>query len=568
MSCLVSIALLSLGTVQPAAEPAPQSTIQAAVPLSDIARVRLPAVDVEAALARDSDRPGRSRPHRVAVPVPVEFGLTNAGTWERLADGASLWRLRISSPGATFLSVKFAEFDLPLGGRLFAYTGHCRTGDLDCSQNRVAGPFTTRRGGADQRLGLPMIPGDEIVVELWLPPGSAAASLRIESVSHGFRDPLGFAVTPPPPGGSFGCQRDINCPEGAPYQNEKRAVAEGYDGAFICTGTMLNNTRADNRLLYLTAEHCEFWTDPQTMTYYWNYENSGCGTHDAPYTYSTGSTNLFHNAAADIQLLELTGTEVDDTYDLWFAGWSRSVTPPLRGASISFPDDKPKRITIENDPIVDCAPSGCPDGWGPNFWRVADYDVGVTEGGSSGAALLDENHRVVGVLTGGVGTDCNDFEWDEYAKLGPSWSALAPFLDPTNTGAVALDGRDHADFPAAPPAADGATGAPLRLGKGPGSTITMTYDNVTCSGDHAVLLWGSLGNFGAYQGDVGAACDVGHDGSASVSFPGTNVWFNLVWVNAGSEAGHPGFATQGPRTWSAVGLCGVTDDDIADAGCD
>ena len=39
-------------------------------------------------------------------------------------------------------------------------------------------------------------------------------------------------------GGPFACMTDVNCPEGAPYQDDKRAVAEGYDGAFICSGQM------------------------------------------------------------------------------------------------------------------------------------------------------------------------------------------------------------------------------------------------------------------------------------------------------------------------------------------
>jgi hypothetical protein len=525
------------------------------LPLSAVERVAIEPPSIAAALAADAARAPRPIPHRVAVPSPLVLDTSSAGTWEKLENGGSLWRLRVASPGAVFTSLKFSELELPAGAELRIYSA--AAGDF------VSGPFTARHNRAERRFGSPMIPGEEAVIELRLAPGSRDAALRLESVSHGFRDPLGFGAPPPLAPADFACQRDINCPEGAPYQNVKRAVAEGYDGAFICSGTMLDNTAQDNRYLYLTADHCEFWIDPPTMSYYWKYENSGCGNHNAPFMFSSGSTNLFRSAAADIHLLELDGTDIDDTYDIWFAGWSRLTTPPTRGAVISFPADKPKQIAIENDPITDCAPSGCFDGWGPNYWRVEGYDVGVTEGGSSGAGLLDRELRVVGTLTGGVGTDCDDFEWDEYAKLYPVWAGLAPFLDPLNTGAIAIPGRDHADFPAAPPVAED-----MRLGRGILSTITVTYDAATCSADRAVMLWGPLGDFDGYQDDVGLACNLGNDGSASFPFPGTNVWFNLLWVNAGGEAGHPGFSSAGPRDWSAVGLCDVETDDVADATCD
>ena len=96
-------------------------------------------------------------------------------------------------------------------------------------------------------------------------------------------------------------------------------------------------------------------------------------------TFSTGSTDLFHDAAADLDLLELDGTDLESTFDIYFTGWNRSPAAPNSGAIISFPDDKPKQIAIENDPITDCAPGGCAGGFGADFWRVEAYDVGVPE---------------------------------------------------------------------------------------------------------------------------------------------------------------------------------------------
>jgi hypothetical protein len=227
-------------------------------------------------------------------------------------------------------------------------------------------------------------------------------------------------------------------------------VAEGYDGQYICSGQLVNNARQDNRYLYLTADHCEWWIDPPTMAYYWNYENSTCGSNDAPLRFSTGSTNLYRSAAADLNLLELSGTDLEGRYDIYFVGWNSVGDTPTSAATIGFPADKPKQISIRNDPAIDCAAGGCPNGWGPNYWRIDAYNVGVTEGGSSGGMLLDQNHRLVGTLTGGVGTNCNNFGWDEYAKIAPQWASLQPFLDPDFTGRVSLPGKDHADVPGVP----------------------------------------------------------------------------------------------------------------------
>jgi hypothetical protein len=43
---------------------------------------------------------------------------TNSGTWEQLPEGR-LWRLRVSSKGATDLNFGFTQFWLPEGASLY-----------------------------------------------------------------------------------------------------------------------------------------------------------------------------------------------------------------------------------------------------------------------------------------------------------------------------------------------------------------------------------------------------------------------------------------------------------------
>jgi lysyl endopeptidase len=396
----------------------------------------------------------RGRALHVAMPIPYAVSFEDIAH-RHVRDGQTVFLLTLESEGAIFMSAKFSRFILPDG---VSVTLSAR------DDVYVAGPFTSENMTSTGRFGTPMIPGDRITIEIQVPRGVEMPEIVFESVSHGYKDVLGMGrffddyaqaggATGIERGGEFSCQRDIVCEEGQPYIHLKDAVAEGYDGAYVCSGQLVNNTRNDGRYLYLTAAHCGWWQDPSTMAYYWDYANETCDGNDFPaFTYSLGSTNLYHstNPDYDINLLELDGTNLEGAFDIYYAGWNRGSTPPTSTFSISHPDDKPMQIAIDNDPAIDCNQGPCPGGWGGEYWRITDYEVGMPEGGSSGSALFDQNQLVVGVLTGGVGTNCFDFGWDEYYKLSNEWAQLQPFLDPDNTGALTMPGWDGSTNPCPP----------------------------------------------------------------------------------------------------------------------
>ncbi|MCP5052043.1 MAG: Ig-like domain-containing protein [bacterium] len=437
--------------------------------------------------ARETERVG---PKRVAMPMPLGLSITDAGTWETLPDGGTIWRLRVNSLNAHFLSFKFSRFHLPPGAELYFVSVY---------RDFQVGPFTELNNQSGGRFGSPVIAGDASVIELYLPAGDCNVELTLESVSHGFKNALGMSgfgyrntleaearqdSMPRQPDGvkaaNFNCQRDINCPEGQPWQNEKRAVAEGYDGAYICSGQLINNVRGDNRYLYITAGHCGWDADPPTMSFYWNYENTGCGTNDSPpWTYSTGSTNLFHvdSGNRDMNLLELDGPNLEGLYNIYFMGWNRDGVAPTSSSMISHPDDKPKQIVIRNSPAIDCDSGPCGGGWGSNYFRITGWDVGVDEGGSSGGGLMDQDHLLVATLTGGVGTDCDNFAWDEFAKISYEWNNLKAHLDPDNTGAMFVNGRDHSD----PPGGGGGNPPGKASSPSPGNGATGVATNTQLS---------------------------------------------------------------------------------------
>lgn len=388
-------------------------------------------------------------PLRVAEPIALDASPASAGTRETLADGGSLWRLRVTSPGAVFLSFTLRDVSLPPGARLSFYS-------VDHSFETE--PYTERIHNAERRFGSPAIPGDSAVVELYTPaPSSTNAawkpSLVVESVSHGYRDFNRFRAVPLRNGlrsitGDAweifkvgACEVDVNCQQGKQWQADKRAVARTYDGRYLCTGALINNARQDCRPLFLTAAHCVSRSrTAAAMTFYWNYENSTCGGANARLNQTTsGATLRATSAGSDFTLLEL-NSRPNSAYNVYFAGFDRSAEPPASAVAIHHPIGAAKKISFENDPVQD---GGDFDdgGWGDTHWRVAGWDLGTTEGGSSGCPLFNANHRIVGQLQGGT-ADC-DGGWDEFGKLSASWDAgLAPWLDPDASGLATLGGKE------------------------------------------------------------------------------------------------------------------------------
>ena len=121
----------------------------------------------------------------------------------------------------------------------------------------------------------------------------------------------------------------------------------------------------------------------------------------------------------------------------------------------------------------------------------------------------------------------------------------------------------------APPVGDDVVGTGIRLIKGAGANdIDITFDTATCSDDHAIVVYGNIGDFTGYQGTVDIGCNLGTGGSTTFTQAGSGVWFNVIWVTSDGKAGHPGYDGNGLiRPWNAVGLCGATSDDQSDGVC-
>jgi hypothetical protein len=175
-----------------------------------------------------------------------------------------------------------------------------------------------------------------------------------------------------------------------------------------------------------------------------------------------------------------------------------------------------------------------------------------------------------GTVDSNVTDPCNSVA---SADTGENWtddSMTMVYEGIDNDGDGLYDGNDPdcAAGGGPPPMANGVDGTALTASRGAGAEeVDVTFDNLTCSDDHAVILYGSFGDFTGYQGAVATGCNASGGPIATFTQSGS-FWFVAQWVSPTDVAGSPGDGTAGPRTWSATGLCGVSSDDASDPVCD
>ncbi len=423
----------------------------------------LPAVDAEQIILADERRAEAGRAPHFAVPIEVAidpFG--DAGTWDVLgSSGAGMgemarWRLRLVSPGALSLNLAFTRFRLPPGGRL----------ELIAADGRRLGPWTALDNEDHGQLWTPPIPTDDLTLDLRLPIGEVDDGLELELslVHHGY---AGFGEPEPRSGA---CHRDVACSEAEPWADPARSVALiSVAGKSFCTGFLVNNTALDGRPFLITASHCGVTPrNAPSVVVMWNYQRGVCGAPDgsereiavAGNSFQTGAIWRAADRATDTLLLELDDPALP--FGVYFAGWDRSPADPTRSAVVHHPNADLKRISfdfdratttrhLEAEPRRPSIPiRGRSDLQSTNHIRIADWEIGSTEGGSSGAPLFNQDQRVVGMLHGGYAA-CGEERADWFGRFSAAWigkgrprTRLSDWLDPLATGAMTLDGLDSA----------------------------------------------------------------------------------------------------------------------------
>ncbi|MGC6421021.1 MAG: trypsin-like peptidase domain-containing protein [Chitinophagales bacterium] len=400
----------------------------------------LPVVDEAALLLEDEARLlNGEKTTRFGYNHDVTIDVLASCEWETTSTH-EIGRLAIQSEGARSLNLIFSDFYLEQGVSFFLYNE---------SKNDVIGAFTSANNKSYRTFSTLPLPGDVLVLEINAPLGSRTelTAMQLETVTHAYKD-LFTQSLDKGLGQSGSCNVNVNCPEAAGWEDQRRSVARiVVNGNDHCTGALINNTENDGTPYFLTANHC--LTGNVTNWVFWfNWESPTCNpTQNSSYDGISGSTLLASCSSSDFALLELS-QEVPLDYNPYYAGWSAENTAPTSAVGIHHPSGDIKKWSYDGDASV----SSEWGGWGSSgtntHWEVLDWDIGTTEGGSSGSPLFDQNQRIVGQLHGGAALCGNDFS-DLYGKVAYSWDCqnqnsgrLDVWLDPSNTGLTLLDGFD------------------------------------------------------------------------------------------------------------------------------
>ena len=410
----------------------------------DVPTIQMPQVSQSAIDSIKEENKKGVEVFQFAYRFNVNINLKDTSVVDSLESGL-LYRFSVKSSGAKSINIIFKEYNVPLGSKLFLYNS---------DQTITKGAFTSNNNKSSNKLPIEPIAGDEIIIEYFEPYFSSfKANLIIGKVNHDF---LGIVREDGNFGNSGSCQVDINCTEGDNWQSEKRAVCRiVINGSGLCSGALLNNTSSDGTPYFLTANHCiDNQSDAENSVFVFNYESPTCNGSDGSVAQSISGADLrATRQGSDFTLLELSKTPIS-TYNPYYAGWNRNDNQGAGGVGIHHPAGDVKKISTFNmSPINSNCISGFPQN---NFYLIDNWvstanGHGVTEGGSSGSPLFNNNHQVIGQLFGGCpghNDDCsnpsNDFS--NYGKIFSSWdlgtnsgSRLRDWLDPNNS-ITALNG--------------------------------------------------------------------------------------------------------------------------------
>lgn len=381
-------------------------------------------------------------PYRFGIEVDVDIDLmTEAKAFESTDDGTRYFFYKLDCPEATSVSMIFDEFHLPKGAELFIWNE---------DRTKFVGAFNHLNNKDWGSLGVGLIYGSSVIIEAHADASVNLANmkLRLGTIVHGYRsilrDELQAEIERGPFGNSGGCNININCPEGDDWQTESKSVGLIVSGGFsVCTGALVNNTAQDGTPYFLTADHC--LGGQNNWVFYFNHEAANCTQTTGPTNQSvSGSSLRANNGGSDFALLELSETP-PESFGVQYAGWDRTDNENVTSAvGIHHPSGDVKKICFENDnPYHDAI-------FGTQVWWIDEWEDGVTEGGSSGSPLFDQNHRIIGQLFGGAaacqGSNNNNGQFDYYGRFGVSWDGnssnrrLRDWLDPMDTGVSTLDG--------------------------------------------------------------------------------------------------------------------------------
>jgi hypothetical protein len=371
---------------------------------------------------------------------------------ELMPNGDKIYRLAIHSEGAQGMMLGFENFVLLPGARLWLY---------DVNKKNYIGEYAARDNYTDDKSFMTShVRGSTIIVEYLEPKNISTPNFRISKVYHYFRglksiDGTGF-------GASGACMLNANCSEGNGREDANAATCKikvtTPNSSGFCTGTLLNNTSEDKTPYIITANHCSAnssLADLINWEFYFLYQSSGCsnplsepisldfkGCTAPAYSGSDNGEN-----SSDFLFLKLKSDLPTNLYDFTFLGWDRSNINFANNFCFHHPSGDIKKVSRTLGATIITSYTGNVEN--THFqvnWASTTHGQSVTEGGSSGSGLINNNGHLIGTLTGGsslcTARNAPDLfgrlfmHWDKYGTAADR--RVAPWLDPLNTGVTSL----------------------------------------------------------------------------------------------------------------------------------
>lgn len=419
----------------------------------------IPQIDRAALANEDAADKESGAPIRAAILYPLVADTGNSGIWSELSNSNKKWILTITTPDSYGVIVRYSDFYIPQGGKLYVY-------NKDYPENTVVytnednidgGPYSTE-----------VTDGDQITLEYVGPSsGTKTPHFEISEIGYKYRALDNFDSSDNKLKGfndaANTCMININCTQGDDWQKQKkgvvRIISKIGSQLYYCSGSLVNNTNKDKTPYVLSACHCfntnGMVADMPTTEYWFDYEFSGCENETArPETKRIiGAESLVFNplnGGSDGALVKLSKS-VDSDWDVYYNGWNVESRDNIitNGAVIHHPQGDVKKITLYSNSLRTASWSANGEVSTPNAHWVISYSEGVTEGGSSGAPIFDQNGLIVGTLTGGSSSCKNISNNDYYAKFAYNWDKstdtnlqMKKYLDPDNKGVTQLAGWD------------------------------------------------------------------------------------------------------------------------------
>lgn len=494
-----------------------------------IPQITIPYVDNAELIKESVSIKGKNLPFKFGKSNEVNLSIKD-GIWIK-TDSKSTWSLIIFSKNAFSLNIILSELFLPKNSNLFLY---------DADGTMIYGPITSDFNFENEEFLCDIIRGEYLILRIISSNEDVPkVKLGIKNVVHGFRN-----IFPSLSKSSGSCNNNIEC--FTDWKIESNAVAWVLltGGEMLCSGSLINNTSSTFHPYFLTAFHCidiaggdpysQYFQDGTLQQFEIDDVYDMAFRFDYRYTTCVGSTvdsyQTFNHATfkaawytSDFALVELNSSSVRTTAGITLLGWDKTGNTPSEGVGIHHPSGDVMKISFDDDNLSE---TSYLSNSGSYYWRV-DWDDGVTEPGSSGSPLLDQNKRIIGQLKGGYSYCESEDMRDWYGCFYRSWTGggtnttrLSNWLDPNSTGVNTLN-----------------------------STMTLTGPDLVCSSGTQYTLvdlpsgssitWSPSANITRYSAQGSNPCtfvpyEEGDYGTidASISFDGNQyaVIDKSVWV--------------------------------------